>query len=51
MQIGVAVVVVRDRIRILRQRLLVRGVGKPCLLLVIRGERRGVGRENVGKRT
>lgn len=53
MQIGVAVAVavVRDRIRILRQRLLVRGIGKPCLLLVIRGERRGVGRENVGKRT
>lgn len=51
MQIGVAVVVVRDRILILRQRLLVRGVGKPCLLLVIRGERRVVGRENVGKGT
>jgi hypothetical protein len=49
----VVVAVVRDQIRMLRQRLLGRGVGKPCLLLVIRGERRDVGRRNGegGKRT
>src|SRR5437868_437433 len=42
-----------ERILILSQRLLGRGRGKPCLLLLIRGERRDVERGNVGggKRT
>ena len=49
----VVAVAVRNQILMLRQRLLGRGVGKPCLLLVIRGERRDVGRRNGegGKRT
>lgn len=45
--VQIAVPVAGIRIRIRSQRLLGRGRGKPCLLLVIRGERRDVERGNV----
>lgn len=50
-QTVVAAVVVFAADRIGSQRLRGRGRGKPCLLLVIRGERRNVDRGNGKKRT